>query len=653
MPQEWYIDYGTQIDGPLSSRDLQDRASSGRLRPTDRVSPDRQKWAEATKVKGLRFPPTTEPDPTPLPNTIVQSASLDPNDLPPTNPAIAMDAPDIPGYEILGQLGFGGCGVVYRARQLKLDRIVALKTVQMTGRPDAKLTARFEKEAVSLAKLQHPNIVSIFDSGRYGELVFFAMELLKGEDLGHRIGKDKRLDERTVWAIARQTAAALAHAAGEGIYHRDIKPANLFLVPMPTGFGLPADLPLVKVTDFGLALTRRESESVTDDRLTAAGMVLGTPAYMAPEQFKTPDVDLRADIYSLGATVYHALTGKPPFPGETVWDVMMKKVQGTVPRPPAPVSDATSDLIALMMAADPAARVQHYEELIARIDALPAMRGVTAGTGMNMPSLGNTTSLPDASPGFGNVPTGLIPTQLFSHLEPPPAAEPPVRRRPSPVLLGVAGAVLVGGIGIGVLAFGTSSSRTPATTAATRYKLGTHAERLWKPDEITGWGGLGGSVSLANDEEGGQILEIQNGAKRTFAPIPDFQIILGFDLYRAKAADLTVCVPDTDDESAPRLTLRVTRDPGAIIGTRTGDKGAFTASGSAVPYPTKEQLDGKVPYLEVRFARFGGKWEVGFNGVKVGTVPDNGTRTLPELRIRTEGGPVRIESVELQQLVPE
>ena len=131
----------------------------------------------------------------------------------------------------------------------------------------------------------------------------------------------------------------------------------------------------MKVTDFGLALTR--SAEGADQRLTNAGVVLGTPVYMAPEQFARSDIDHRADIYSLGATVYHALTGQAPFDGVNVWDVMVKKTE-SVPRPGEPVSAESADLVAAMMAVKPAERIGSYTELIARIDELPCMRSEPA-----------------------------------------------------------------------------------------------------------------------------------------------------------------------------------------------------------------------------------------------------------------------------------
>ena len=383
MAQEWYVETAAGVDGPLSAQEFAARAADGRVRPSDRVSRDGHRWTAANRVKGLQFP-----DPAPNGSQTGSSASS-------TETAAFAMAETTPGYELLSFLGSGACGVVYKARQVKLDRIVALKMVKLTGNTPPSLTARFEKEAVSLARLQHPNIVNVFDAGRHGKQFFFAMELLAGEDLAHRIHTSGPVDERTAWAIARQTAAALAHAAGHGIYHRDVKPANLFLVPMPTGFGLPADLPLVKVMDFGLALTQRPEQDTTGpDRLTQAGTVVGTPAYMAPEQFKSPDVDHRADIYSLGATVFHALAGRPPFDAPTVWDVMLQKAEGTVPRPGPSVSPAAADLIEAMLASKLDDRIGSYDELVRRIDALPAMTGLTTAGGSSVLAIPSTPPKP-------------------------------------------------------------------------------------------------------------------------------------------------------------------------------------------------------------------------------------------------------------------
>ena len=140
----------------------------------------------------------------------------------------------LPGYELLSVVGTGGFGTIYKARQLQLDRVVALKVVQANGDLNPAVVGRFEAEALTHGKLHHPNIVEVYDSGRHGNRMFIAMELLEGEDLGQRIQQDRAAPERIAWGIARQTAAALGYAAASGLVHRDIKPANLFLSVAPS-----------------------------------------------------------------------------------------------------------------------------------------------------------------------------------------------------------------------------------------------------------------------------------------------------------------------------------------------------------------------------------------------------------------------------------
>lgn len=600
MAQEWYIDYGDRVDGPVSSQELTRRASDGRLRPGDRVSQDRRKWAEASRVKGLTFLSRSPPG---VKDTSVME-----------EPAAT---PTTPGYELLSYLGAGACGVVYKARQVKLDRIVALKMVKLTERTKPSMIARFEKEAVALAKLQHPNIVNIFDAGRTSEQFFFAMELLAGEDLAHRIHGRGPLDERTSWAIARQAASALAHAASVGIYHRDIKPANLFLVKMPTGYGLPPDLPLVKVMDFGLALTQRtEQDQTGPDRLTQAGTVVGTPAYMAPEQFKTPDIDHRADIYSLGATVLHALDGQPPFDGPTVWDVMLRKAEGKPPIPTKPVAPETAELLAAMLAPTLTDRVATYEDLIDRIDQLPAMRGIVS------------TSAP-------------------SHAALPIPTPPPEKRRTrKPIFLGLAGVGVLAAAGVGGwFALGDGGKPEPGKPQV-RYVRGDHAEYLFNGQSQLSWVPLGGEVQIVQDEEDVPVLEIEKGVKRSFPPIPDYELTLGLDLHKAKSAELSLN-PSSGTDRDSRITVRISRTQGIEFGTSANGK--FTGLGTPLPFPSTAELDGKRSYRELRIAHTGDVWHAWFDGKPIGE-SDAKLPQAAELRIITDGGSVRIESPLLQAL---
>ena len=223
----------------------------------------------------------------------------------------ALSYPDqfIPGYEILDLIGSGAVGVVYRARQQRLDRIVALKTIDLRRFNGTGVAGRCQLEARVVAKLSHPNIVTAYDYGVHEGRVYLAMELLDGETLQDRIDREGPFEEHLAWAIARQIAAGLAHAAEHEIVHRDIKPANIILVKPSSGMEGPPGVPLAKITDFGLAL---QLDSLNLTRLTATGTLLGTIAYAAPEQLDGPDVDSRADIFALGATLYHMLTGKGP-----------------------------------------------------------------------------------------------------------------------------------------------------------------------------------------------------------------------------------------------------------------------------------------------------------------------------------------------------
>ncbi len=216
-------------------------------------------------------------------------------------PAPTGEIPVIDGYEILGELGRGGMAVVYQARQLSLDRIVAIKLMSPRLAGDSGFAARFEREALALAALQHPNVVAIHDRGRSGDRLYFVMEFVQGYSVRRVIEEaGGPLALEWVFHLMTQVADALAYVHGRGTIHRDIKPENV----------LVTDEGLVKVSDFGLAglLARKESGNLTVD-----GSAMGTLNYMAPEQrLDARSVDQRADIYSFGVMLYEVLTGQLP-----------------------------------------------------------------------------------------------------------------------------------------------------------------------------------------------------------------------------------------------------------------------------------------------------------------------------------------------------
>lgn len=208
-------------------------------------------------------------------------------------------AKHFPQLEIVELLGAGGMGVVYKAKQITLDRIVALKILPPQSSADPSFAERFSREARALAKLSHPNIVGIYDFGQANGLYYFLMEFVDGVNLRQMI-RTERLSPREALAIVPQVCDALQYAHDQGIVHRDIKPENLLIDRRGR----------VHIADFGLA---KLVGGVADARLTQSQHVMGTPHYMAPEQFEKPlSVDHRADIYSLGVVLYEMLTGELP-----------------------------------------------------------------------------------------------------------------------------------------------------------------------------------------------------------------------------------------------------------------------------------------------------------------------------------------------------
>jgi serine/threonine protein kinase len=242
---------------------------------------------------------------------------------------VAPGLPIVSGYEILEELGRGGMGVVYKARQISLKRLVALKMIKGGSLADSEQVRRFRVEAEAVARLQHPHIVQIHDIGEYNGLPYFCLELMSGGSLLEKL-QDGPLPLRTAAGLVEQLAQAMHYAHGQGVVHRDLKPANLLLAADGT----------VKITDFGLA--KRLDE---DLRLTHSEAILGTPLYMAPEQAwgKSKEVGPAADVYALGAILYELLTGRPPFQGETrqeTYDLVRfeNPVRPTYMRPEVPLA---------------------------------------------------------------------------------------------------------------------------------------------------------------------------------------------------------------------------------------------------------------------------------------------------------------------------
>jgi serine/threonine-protein kinase len=232
----------------------------------------------------------------------------------------AQEKPMLGRYQVEKELGKGAMGVVYGGKDPKIGRVVAIKTMALSAEFEAEelveAKERFFREAETAGRLNHPNIVTIFDAGEEHDLCYIAMEFLKGKDLVQYTKMPNLLPPEKVLSIVERVADALSYAHGMGIVHRDIKPANIMYEP-------ESDTP--KVTDFGIA-------RVTDSSKTKTGMVLGTPSYMSPEQLAGKKIDGRSALFSLGVTLYQMLCGKLPFEGESMTQLMFAIANN--PHPP-------------------------------------------------------------------------------------------------------------------------------------------------------------------------------------------------------------------------------------------------------------------------------------------------------------------------------
>ena len=275
----------------------------------------------------------------------------------------------VPGYRIDGFLGQGGVGTVYKATQIRMDRSVAIKTIHRSAARNDLTPKRFEREARIVGQLRHPNIINAFDFGIHNEQLYLVMEFVDGIDAEKLLLKHSRLPESHAWFIARQVCHALDNAKQMGITHRDIKPANLILTEAPAGTPMPAGVPFVKVGDFGLA---KFSDRQTDATITIDQGVSGTPFYMSAEQIQALEIDHRSDIYSLGATIWHLITGAPPVVGNGPLDVITSKMklEDTWLEATPEMSPAGFELLEKMCRHHREQRIDDYSELSCEIDSV-------------------------------------------------------------------------------------------------------------------------------------------------------------------------------------------------------------------------------------------------------------------------------------------
>jgi hypothetical protein len=497
---------------------------------------------------------------------------------------------DHPDYEIKRELGRGGMGLVYLAENRLTGRNEVLKVLgpQITGRTSA--LERFLREIRAVAKLRHPNIVTAYHAARVGESIVLAMEYVDGLDLSEVVKARGPLPVASACDCVRQAALGLQHAHEHGMVHRDIKPSNLMLTRQ-------GDRDVIKVLDFGLA--KVASEEPKDGALTHDGQILGTPDFIAPEQISDARrADIRADIYSLGGTLYYLLTGVPPFQRNSIYDTLQAHHSADATplnevRPDIPVDLAL--LVARMMAKEPDRRFQTPADVAEALS--PFLE-------------------PGAHPGPGSGSKGAHDGRAAPSVQPvavSPALAPVARRRRA-VGLAVAGSLLVALVAASVIMFKTRNGMIvfedlpvksvvivdgdaltvewPDGKGKGRARVtippGTH----WVEVQVNGVQVRGQTVSVGSggvtpfivriDQTPGSAEPSASPATRTSTPRPgleSFVNILEMEMKLVPAGTFMMGSPDTDrdaaDDEKPRHLVRITRP--FLLGTTEVTQGQFRA----------------------------------------------------------------------------
>ncbi|HJL31613.1 MAG TPA: serine/threonine-protein kinase, partial [Polyangiaceae bacterium LLY-WYZ-15_(1-7)] len=293
-------------------------------------------------------------------------------------------------YRILELLGRGGMGVVYKVEHIHIGKWMAMKLLHGELARDRNTVKRFQREAEAASRLSHPNTVQVFDFGRSEGLMYLVMEYLEGRDLGQLIRDGGPLEFARAARLCAQVCASVAEAHAQGIVHRDLKPENVMILPAREGRG-----EIAKVLDFGLAKLRDQRGNIT---VTRAGSIVGTPYYMPPEQIRGEEVDPRGDVYALGAMLYKACTGVPPFVANTPMGVLTKHLtEKLVPpsqRSGAPLPLEADRIVGQAMQKERGDRYPNAEAL--RQDLLEYLRSV--GEAVSDPSLASISTTQAQTP---------------------------------------------------------------------------------------------------------------------------------------------------------------------------------------------------------------------------------------------------------------
>lgn len=529
------------------------------------------------------------------------------------------------GYEFLAVIGEGATGTVYRARQTHLNRTVAIKLLKLSAMENHTATARSHIEAQLGAQLRHPNIVAVLDYGVQQGRVYLAMECVEGESILELIERKGRLDRVMAMQLAKQAVSALAHAADHDIVHRDIKPANLMLTDHQPGLTLPANVPAVKVSDFGLAFQAQNSDAT---RLTVDGAALGTPSYVAPEQLQDSSVDHRADIYALGATLYHMVTGQQPFANSNALHAIATKLMGDEAWRNNIADDICADLKQLileMTAHDPDDRIQDYATLAVRVDAI--LQATSDNIVVSQPAVSQNVTADGG--GDSSVTTAARPS--------------PVRRRRlllATIVLCAATALL------------SAASGYLAVPALVQLPTEPTRNQQFLFDGFTVPFGLQSKEWIpTEDAEGGYVLSGTDGFKRLKVPLFDaepadyFQFRLEINPLQTASADVCFAVNRSGDCSVLRITAT-----GVEVGTGTTDDTGLQ-SFDPPKNRSRSATAGTPANLNVQVERQVGGWFINVDGKRLAAVPA-GEGDSEYVYLRANNGTAHFSNIQVLQTQP-
>lgn len=334
-------------------------------------------------------------------------------------------------YQLAERLGSGGMSSVYEATDRVLERTVAVKVLAEHLSDDEKFVARFRREALAVAKLVHPNIVQVYDTGVDSGRHFIVMEYVEGRSGAQLLQTRGRLDARAAVEIAVQACAGLEYAHRRGIIHRDVKPGNLMVIGGPAGDDGDGEM-TVKLTDFGIARAAEQT------RLTQVGSVVGTAAYLSPEQARGEEADPSCDVYSLGVVTYQLLTGRLPYEGSSLTELAIRR-ENERPLPPTSydreIPETLSEAVLLALEGNPGRRYRDPRALAAALHSglegeAPAPAGEATTHALPGDPVTETTRRVPATEATRRVPvTDEMPASAPVARPPEPAPRP---RRPAP-----------------------------------------------------------------------------------------------------------------------------------------------------------------------------------------------------------------------------